>query len=119
MGETVDLRDFKKESFKRKVKDAFASFKKKVDAAVAWGMEHPAEAIAIVTLTAGTIKKVSGASQSIAENRRRNLDLYDPRTGTHSIMKRTPTPEERMIIDQRYARGESYVHILYDMRLLK
>ena len=119
MDETVNMSDFKKEAFKRKVKDGFDWCKKKVDEGIAWAMEHPGEAIALATLTAGTIKKGSGSVQTVAENRRRDLDLYDPRTGSHSKMRRRPSPTEQVMIDRRYNMGESYKEILYDMGLLR
>lgn len=117
--ETVDMRDFKIEALKRKVKEAGKKLKKNVDDVVAWGAEHPGEALALATLVLGTAKKVSGSIQSVAENHRRELDLYDPRTGRHSMLRRPLTPKEKLIIDERYSRGESYVRILYDMGLLK
>lgn len=117
--ETTNMHDFKKEAAKRKVKAVIDGAKKKVDQAVIWGMEHPAEAIALAGLVVGGTKKVSSAIQTHEENKRRDTDYYDPRTGLHSWSKRKLKPKERMMIRERYDRGESYDRILYDMGLLR
>lgn len=115
--ETVNFEDFKREGLKRKAKGAIDGVKKKVNQFVDWAMLHPGEAIAILTLGAGVLKKGCGTIESVAENRRRDLDFYDPRTGRHTIAKRRPSARESVEIDRRYRAGESYEEILWTMRL--
>ena len=49
----------------------------------------------------------------------RERDYYDPRTGTHAFTKRKLKRGEKLMIDERHRKGESYTKILYDMNLLK
>ena len=111
--------EFKKESAKRKAKAVLSDAKKKADEAVRWGMDHPAEAIALAGLLVGGVKKASSAYQTHAEDRRRDIDFYDPRTGRHSKARRKLKPYEQVRVTERYNRGESYDKILYEMGLLK
>lgn len=106
--ETVNMDDFKKEGLRRKA-----------EAVVDWMMAHPAETLVAATLVAGVIKKTTSVTRARLENRRRSLDIYDPRTGVHCWLKRSLTPTEKLIIDERYRRGESYTKILYELKLLK
>lgn len=111
--------EFKKEAAKRKVKAVVDGTKRKVDQAVAWGMEHPAEAIAIAGMTIGGIKKLSSVAQTAMEERRRDLEFYDTRRGKYSKIKRRLTPREKQIVDERYSNKESYDKIFYDMGILR
>jgi hypothetical protein len=111
--------DFKVEAAKRKAKEAGLKMKEGAEKVVMVAMEHPMESIALATAVIGSVNKISKAVAAKAEDRRRTLDLYDPRTGMHSWTRRPLKPSERLRIDERYARGESYAKILYDMGLLK
>jgi hypothetical protein len=57
--------------------------------------------------------------QARKESERRDCSLYDPRKGRYTITRRKPTAREEAEIDRRYNAGESYAHILDDMRLAK
>lgn len=111
--------EFKKEAAKRKVKAVVDGTKRKVDQAVAWGMEHPAEAVAVTGLAIRGIMKVSSVAQTVIEERRRNLEFWDPRTGRYSKIKRQLKPKERQIVIERYQNKEPYDKIFYDMKLLR
>ena len=63
----------------------------------------------------------SGAKSYLAysENVRKRRRFYDPRTGKYSYIRRDLTSYEQNVVDLRYANGESYWMIFYDMGLLK
>ena len=119
----ISMNDFKKEAFKRKVRDGFKkavdTVKKPVVKAINWSFEHPTEALGIATGAGIALTKVAKIHSVNAEDRRRTTDFYDPRTGAHSIAKRALRPKEKVEIIERYKAGESYDEILYDKGLLK
>jgi len=117
--ETVRFNDFKKEANKRKVKKLIDDGKRFAMNVGRWCAEHPAETIAIATLTVGVIKKGCTAYAAHAEDVRRILDIYDPRTGDHCIVKRALTAAEKLMLNERYRAGEDKVKILFEMGLLR
>ena len=119
-GTCVDIKDFKKEANKRKVKDTFNKYV--VDPAVKvynWTINHPYEAVAIAATFVPIATKVIRLKQTSMEDRRRAIDFYDPRVGRHVFARRPLTKSEALEVDRRYASGESYTMIFDDMRLLK
>lgn len=111
--------EFKKEALKRKVWKCLNKVKEDGKELIKWGMDHPAEAIAILGITAGTVKKVSNAVETVAENRRREMDIYDPHTGMHHKLKQPLTARQKVEFEQRTRRGEGYASVLSDMNVLR
>ena len=82
---------------------------------------HPVESIAVATTVIGvTGKAVASGNRKRAdkiEEKRRDRDCYDPRTGEHYIARRKLTNDERLELERRYKDGESKGEILRDMGL--
>ena len=117
--ETINFGEFKRQ-VDREAKDIYEDVKNKANTAIAWGMQHPGEALAILGLGAGVVKKGTSAWKTRMEDERRRYDFYDPRTGAHSRAKRCMTKEQAVQIERRWREGkESYKEILYSMGLLK
>ena len=121
--EKVTFVDFKKEAFKRKVKEKVETATKTVKKAVArtiiWAYDNPVQAVGAITGLGVIATKAAKIHSVNAEDRRRDTDFYDPRTGVHSIAKRPLKPKEKVEILERYKSGESYAEILYRKGLLK
>ena len=121
--ETVNFKDFKKEinkeNLKRKAKDIYDGAKKQAVKAANYCMEHPVEALSILTAVTACTNKLVRYKQTKAEDRRRQVDFYDNRLGTHAIARRPLSTKEALEVEKRYKNGESYKSILWDMRLLK
>ena len=112
----MNTEEFRYET-KRKVTDWWNNTKRKANDLVDWALEHPSEALTAAAAIGGVLKVSSRTLRVFAENRRRDLDFYDPRTGRHVWAKRKPTARESVEIDRRYRAGESYEQILWEMRL--
>ena len=84
---------------------------------VEFAYNNPAEAAGIVASAAVIAKKSLSAHRINAEDRRRRLDMYDPRKGEHVILRKPLTARQKIEVDKRYMedRSESYVHIFDDM----
>ena len=98
------------------------SAKQGVSDAIQWGMEHPTEVVAIISVSAAVLK----ASQSLvvshrvkAERARIDHTYYDPSTGMHWDLCRKANNNDRAMIMQRKANGEDVYSILRDLRLIK
>ena len=115
--EVVNFNDVKRQILKKKVEDAINGAKNTAKTTVRWVAEHPSETVALVTsgaLLMGKLTKYKG----IREDRiHRDQDFYDRRACSYSRAKRKPTFAERREIERRYANGERYSDILFDMRL--
>lgn len=113
---TISLKELKiktkLETAKRKVKEAG---KKAWD----WINENKELAATIAVLTTTAVTKGAKVYTEHKESERRDCSFYDPRKGRYTITKRKPTAREEAEIDRRYTAGESYAHILDDMRLAK
>lgn len=113
---TISLNELKikarLETAKRKVINAGKS---------AWRWINENKELAATIAVAGTTMVTKGAKMYLAhkESERRDCSFYDPRKGRYTITKRKPTAREEAEIDRRYSAGESYAHILDDMRLAK
>ena len=121
--EKVTMVDFKREAFKRKVKEtwncAVKTVKKTGARIILWACDNPAQAIGAVTGIGVIATKAAKIHSVNAEDRRRDTDFYDPRTGVHSIARRPLRPSEKVDVINRYKNGESYDEILYKKKLLK
>ena len=85
---------------REKARAVWDSCKKAGQNVVNWCRENPAEA---VTLGLGVAGGITGAVNSFnrhrnlkIEERRRQLDIYDPVTGMHNILRRPLTAEEKV-----------------------
>ena len=121
--ETVNFNDFKeqinKEQLKRKVKTFAKEAKEKAGMVANYCVEHPVEALSIVSAASVGLNRFYKYKQTKAEDRRREVDFYDNRLGTHAIARRPLTMKEALEVERRYKNGESYKSILWDMRLMK
>lgn len=113
------FKDFKKDAFKKKVKDTYDAGKAKVASGIQWCFDHPMEAIGLASITAPLIAKGVKYKTVKTEERRRETEFYDPRTGMYAKAKRPLTSREKVKAEERYRNGENWSHILDDMRLLK
>ena len=98
---------------------AKAGVKNTGKAIVNFAITRPAETVAIVGAGATLITKGTRAYAIHSENKRRDCDFYDTRTGRHSKSKRKLTPGEQVMVQGRFNNNEDYASILYDMGLLK
>ena len=110
--ETVDIRDFKAEARKRKLKECG----RKV---LGWIQEHPVEALGAATMALGVGKKTLGVHKVKTEERRRATEFYNPRTGMYATTKRPLTAKEKAYAENRFRNGDSWTDIFSDMKLLK
>ena len=120
----VFFSDFKKEAFKKKVSDFFQrrldTIKDVLARLIVWLANHPVQAAAMAGIVAGITKRGISHHKVVLEDRRRNRDFYDPRTGDHAVSKRNVKPSERVEIIRRHRDNkESYAEILYSMGMLK
>ena len=115
----VFFKDFKKEAFKKKVKDTIDAGKQKVTSGIQWCLEHPAEAAGLAAIGAPLIAKGVKYKTVKTEEKRRETEFYDPRTGMYAKARRPLTAREKLRAEERYKSGENWSHILDDMRLLK
>lgn len=86
-----------------------------------WVKENPEKATMIFTAGAAAVNFAKDASVKYQRNSERNrIDrtYYDPRTGFHWKLVRTPTNNDRMIIAARQKLGEDTGKILRDLRLI-
>lgn len=115
-----ELRKAKIELKKREVKERIRSaWNKTVDF-----VDRNKEIIVVTApVVIGGGAKIAGAikrHETIkAEKRHKNLDHYDPRTGTWSHARRKLSKTERLELDRRYTNGESKIEILNDLGVLK
>lgn len=119
---TVSFDEFKRqaktEEIKRSLKNGFDKYVvKPVTEVGKWAVNNPMTALTLATFTAGVAKKGFSYQKVKAEDKRRECDFYDPRTGRHTVARRAPNRKQRLEIDRRYANRESYEKILSDMGL--
>lgn len=114
--ETVDIKDFKKEARKQKLKEAWDKF-------VSWCERHFLFFITILSAILGFIASVSKTHKSDTkvdeEKKLKERMIYDKRNGHYVEMRRQPNGREWMEIDNRYQNGESMAEIADDMGILK
>lgn len=67
----------------------------------------------------GGIKCLSKGTRHESERERIDTTYYDPRTGVHWRLRRTPTNAERAELVRRQRLGEFTEDILDDMRLMR
>lgn len=112
---TIDIKEFKKELWKRK-------FKAKIDQAVEIVKEHPTESLALATATVGglfgLVKRHDRNSAIREQQRLKDEYIYDRSLGTYWKIRRKRTPVENLEIERRRKNGESLGDILSSMKLL-
>lgn len=112
-------KELEKEELKRKVKAAKDKAIEEAKKGVEWVKDHPVEAVGALAAVATVTTKVSRYLSVKAEDRRRLVDFYDKRLGTHAIAKRPLTTKEALEVERRYLNKESYKSILNSMGLLR
>jgi len=117
--DTIDIREFKREALKRKVKEKLDWCKDRVEAGVEYIEEHKELLIPIGVALAGGMKRVISSRAKAKEEEEFACKYYDPRTGKTEYARKKPSVKQRLEIERRYQEGESYLDILHDMRLLK
>ena len=84
--------------------------------------EHEKEVKAVAPYAVAAVfmagKHMSKNAKVDTERTERENRFYDPRTGRYCYARRALTPAEQMSIERRYHLGESYMEILYSMKLL-
>lgn len=110
---------FDKVKFKLKVEQAKRKVVSGVKSAAAWCMENK-ELVAVMAGgglgIAKVMGKIHGAHREDYVHDRRH---WDPRAGEYVESRRKLSKCERLELDERYRAGESKIHILDDMGLLK
>lgn len=115
-----ELKKAKIEMKKRELKGKATEMWNKTKNFVGNNKETLAVAIPIVIGSGTKIVSAIKRHESIkTESRHRELDHYDPRTGTWSHAKRKLSKRERLELDDRYSKGESKIRILQDMGVLR
>lgn len=109
--------------WKLKIKTKAELAKRKIvagcKAGAKWVSENKEAAMAAGAIGLKLALSLNKSYQAHKESERRDCSFYDPRKGRYTITKRKPTAREEAEIDRRYNAGESYAHILDDMRLAK
>lgn len=113
------FKNFKKDAFKKKLKDTYDYVKQKTVDGIHWCLDHPVEAIGLASIGALLVAKGVKYKTVKTEERRRETEFYDLRTGMYAKSKRPLTAREKLRAEERYKAGENWSHILDDMRLLK
>ena len=117
--ETVDIRDFKAEARKRKLMGVVEKAKQAGIRGVNWCLDHPIEALGGITAVAGVSKKALSVNKVKTEERSRETEFYNPRTGMYSKTRRPLTSKEKAYAEMRFKNGDSWTEIFSDMKLLK
>lgn len=90
--------------------------------AVAWGMNHPAEAVGIIGGTAtliGGINKIGRRREKRREEKEKATRVYDNRTGSYVYLRKPLTQNQQVMLATRQMNGESTTLILKSMGVLK
>lgn len=119
MEERVEITDFKKEARRRKIEEAKMKAKGAALGVWGWAKDHPMESLGIVTAGLGVTKKTLGIRKVKTEERRRETEFYNPRTGMYSKIKRPLTAKEKSYAEKRFRNGDSWNDIFSDMKILK
>lgn len=112
---TVEIKDFKWELRKRKIREKF-------NKAVEFVKEHPTESLALATTAVGGmlgLVKRHDRNNAVKEQQRlKDEYIYDRSLGTYWKTRRKRTPGENLEIERRRRNGESLGEILSSMKLL-
>lgn len=116
-------REKKLEVWREKVNAWKGKAKTTICEGVYWCEQHM-EIVTIVVPVAGiavgqVCKSVARTAAIKQDDRKRNLEVWDPVNGFRWQLKRKMTNNEKLILDSRHRNGESIGDILYDMKLLK
>lgn len=116
---TISIAAFKKELKRRQLKE---KVKSKVDQAMEFVKEHPAESFALATTVGGglfgLIKRRDRNSAIREQQRLKDEYIYDRSLGTYWKLRRKRTAGENLEIERRRKNGESLGDILASMKLL-
>ena len=117
--ETVTPTDFRKEARKRKLMRFVDKAKETGTRGLNWALDHPLETLGGITALAGVGKKALSMNKVKTEERRRETEFYNPRTGMYAKTRRPLTSKEKEYAERRFKNGESWTEIFSDMKLLK
>lgn len=117
------IKDFKKESRRRKRQEKIDSFKKKVNETMVWVNDNKEVLIILIPAVAGAVKftsKTIGNHINIRkEEQLKNLYCYDRSLGHYWKLRRELTNSEWIEIDRRKKQGERLADILDELKVLK
>lgn len=110
-------------TWQEKVDDLKKKLKTSVTESVNWCEQHK-ELVIIAAPVLGmavktTYRYMTKTAAYRAEDKRRNLEVWDPVNGFRWKLRRKMTNSEKFILDLRHKNGESIGIILDDMKLLK
>lgn len=122
MGDTINFEELKKklkwEERKRKAKEFFDKYVwKPLCNFGQWAVDNPGKFMGLLALTAGVTKRGLSYKKEKAEQKRRDTDFYDPRSGDHAISKRPLTDSEYEEMMRLYRSGLSKREALIKMGL--
>ena len=122
MGDTINFEELKKklkwEERKRKAKEFIDTYVwKPLHNFGQWAVDNPGKFLGLLTLTAGVTKRGISYKKEKAEQKRRDTDFYDPRSGDHAISKRPLTDTEYEEMMRLYRSGISKREALIRMGL--
>lgn len=114
-----DLKRFKIEEQKRKAAEKWEDFKAKCRCT--WE-NHKEEIIflgpVVVGAATGLARAGARAYSTASENRHRDRETYDPRTGQYYTLKRKMSNSQKLELERRMSNGERKGDILRSMRLI-
>lgn len=117
------IKDFKKESRRRKRKEMIDSAKKKVNETLVWIDQNKEVLIILVPAVAGAVKFTTKTINSHVnlkkEEQLKNLYCYDRSLGHYWKLRRELTNSEWIEIDRRKKQGERLADILDELKVLK
>lgn len=120
----VEETEEKKPSIKDKIKSAVDTGKEKVKTGWKWCMDNKGDVLFALGVGAAAAKTVNslksgGKTATQREYEGRQFRVYDPHTGLYYKLRREMTNREKVELDRRSLKGETYGMILDDMGLLK
>ena len=114
-----DLTRFKVEEKKRKLKEKFEDFK--AWCSCTWA-NHKEEIVilgpVVLGAATGLAKAGSRAYQTHSDNKHRDRETYDPRTGQYYTLKRKMSNNQKLELERRMSNGERKGDILRSMNLI-
>lgn len=92
---TVDIKDFKREAWKRKVKEAFDKYVvRPFWNLVTWIICNPITAMTIITIVASILKKYLSYRKVKVEQWRRDTEFWDPKAGDYGVARKPLSDEQ-------------------------
>lgn len=120
MAEVVDMKEIRRESKKREIKDKVSA---KIQNGKEWVMAHKEAVAALIPITikgVTTVVKVVCKRRNLhKEEQLKDLYCYDRSLGHYWSLRRELTNKEWLELDQRKKNGERLSDILSEMKVLK